>query len=541
MSDWYGSTRVSQDMSVHGEGSYDDLDAVFGNRDAADSSRTSNSLRRFLDVDASSSVHDMRPVDPDSSVVTGGSLGDDDTLDIGATEDLPDLSALDEFDDDLDDGCYEELDEWRIAADETDAGSALSDGGGDGHDSLWHEEADLPSLMYGGSTVVSSTGLESDEDSNTCTGGGESDGDGSESEGSQPLSAAATGPPSFHPSPNNVASAVSISNRGAASTSGNDVDAVRVVLLGVSDNGRPSVGIDLGFACTHVRSGAAVEASGGIIATGNSMDAPSTVAPAPDLPPEPTTARPVASSLAVQSSTQDASVIRNFSSSTPLPPVTSAPQPSRPPQAMPSACTTPIVQNSAVGVGRNPANGGSSVDVADSQAEAASGSGVQRLGGSTAAKGFVFNPPGTPSRKKRIWFSEHAGRSGETFLFQGAASTCADESRSGSTRAVARTVAGPGITAALADESFVRGVIEKLPGVTKNEERLNELMSKLRLRSPQSAIASSPFATPVAVTSARSLFRGIEDSSSPTKKLPTKALRPLLPRRTTELQTSWNT
>ena len=37
-------------------------------------------------------------------------------------------------------GCYEELDEWRIAADETDAGSALSDGGGDGHDSLWHEE-----------------------------------------------------------------------------------------------------------------------------------------------------------------------------------------------------------------------------------------------------------------------------------------------------------------------------------------------------------------------------------------------------------------
>ena len=33
MSDWYGSTRVSQDMSVHGEGSYDDLDAIFGNRD----------------------------------------------------------------------------------------------------------------------------------------------------------------------------------------------------------------------------------------------------------------------------------------------------------------------------------------------------------------------------------------------------------------------------------------------------------------------------------------------------------------------------
>ena len=231
-----------------------------------------------------------------------------------------------------------------------------------------------------------------------------------------------------------------------------------------------SVGIDLGFACTHVRSGAAVDASGGIIATGNSMDAPSTVAPAPDLPPEPTTARPVASSLAVQSSTQggvlvermgltsysfdyvqDASVIRNFSSSTPLPPVTSAPQPSRPPQvlslfsldtlviqpklilfqAMSSASTTPIVQNSAVGVGQNPANGGSSVDVADSQAEAASGSGVQRLGGSTAAKGFVFNPPGTPSRKKRIWFSEHAGRSGETFLFQGAASAGADESRSG--------------------------------------------------------------------------------------------------------------
>ena len=28
-------------------------------------------------MDASSSVHDMRPVDPDSSVVTGGSLGDD--------------------------------------------------------------------------------------------------------------------------------------------------------------------------------------------------------------------------------------------------------------------------------------------------------------------------------------------------------------------------------------------------------------------------------------------------------------------------------
>ena len=29
-------------------------------------------------------------------------------------------------------------------------------------------QADLPSLMYGGSNVVSSTGLESDEDSNTC-------------------------------------------------------------------------------------------------------------------------------------------------------------------------------------------------------------------------------------------------------------------------------------------------------------------------------------------------------------------------------------
>eukprot|EP00287_Rhodomonas_sp_CCMP768_P025375 CAMPEP_0202831158 /NCGR_PEP_ID=MMETSP1389-20130828/16648_1 /ASSEMBLY_ACC=CAM_ASM_000865 /TAXON_ID=302021 /ORGANISM="Rhodomonas sp., Strain CCMP768" /LENGTH=211 /DNA_ID=CAMNT_0049504859 /DNA_START=140 /DNA_END=772 /DNA_ORIENTATION=- len=45
-----------------------------------------------------------------------------------------------------------------------------------------------------------------------------------------------------------------MSTRGGADGTGGDVDAVRVMLLGVSDSGRPSVGIDLGYACTQQNS-----------------------------------------------------------------------------------------------------------------------------------------------------------------------------------------------------------------------------------------------------------------------------------------------
>ena len=57
-------------------------------------------------------------------------------------------------------------------------------------------------------------------------------------------------------------------NNGRLSANGSgasgDVDAVRVMLLGVTDAGRPSVGIDLGYACTQQPQGSSTRASTGV-------------------------------------------------------------------------------------------------------------------------------------------------------------------------------------------------------------------------------------------------------------------------------------
>mmetsp|Transcript_35464 Transcript_35464/g.110947 ORF Transcript_35464/g.110947 Transcript_35464/m.110947 type:complete len:360 (-) Transcript_35464:2034-3113(-) len=223
-------------------------------------------------------------------------------------------------------------------------------------------------------------------------------------------------------------------------STGGDVDAVRVMLLGVSDTGRPSVGIDLGYACTQ---------------------------------------HPLSPSRSVEQSVQPSlsSHVSNSSDER---------------DRMPSRSTVPMdygspSRNSVSSFSRRSFSpGGDSLSSAHDLSMASPGfiSRATTCRNSNPTSPFVFHPPRTPSTpttpsRRSFVFSEWAANNKQTFVFEGAHSAL-DSAFSNSVKrnSPCKFVSTKALTLAMQDAEFVESVLLGLPGVDPVDPRIGALIEK---------------------------------------------------------------
>mmetsp|Transcript_32803 Transcript_32803/g.73726 ORF Transcript_32803/g.73726 Transcript_32803/m.73726 type:complete len:397 (+) Transcript_32803:240-1430(+) len=229
---------------------------------------------------------------------------------------------------------------------------------------------------------------------------------------------------------------------GIHSDSTGDVDAVRVMLLGVSDTGRPSVGIDLGYACTqhHV---------------------------SPSRSTEHSSQQSSSSHMSNLSDERD----RTTSSST-----------ARMDYGSPS-------RNSVSSFSRRSYSPGSdSFSPAQDLSMASPGfiSRATTCRNSNPCSPFVFHPPRTPSTpttpsRRSFVFSEWAANNKQTFVFEGAHSSL-DSAFSNSVKrnSPCKFVSTKALTLAMQDAEFVESVLRGLPGVDPVDPRIGTLIEKIK-------------------------------------------------------------
>jgi hypothetical protein len=244
---------------------------------------------------------------------------------------------------------------------------------------------------------------------------------------------------------------------------GGDVDAVRVMLLGVSESGRPSMGIDLGYACTQ-------QSSPPSHAAQSNMPHRQHLAGDGEPPPLPNGASSPARSSHSAASSHTSGGADSAASTAPrtLPsdehPVFGGDGLRASPEHLPAHAP--------------PAPSPPSVPVARA------GSSVTR-GPTRSPPAFQFTPPRlttrspglSPSTRPAFVFSEWTKANRQTFVFAGA-SPAGDAEGGFRGGQPCKFVPNRSLKLAIRDAEFVRGVMAALPGVDTSDERVCELIEK---------------------------------------------------------------
>lgn len=235
---------------------------------------------------------------------------------------------------------------------------------------------------------------------------------------------------------------------GGDGSSGGDVDAVRVMLLGVSDSGRPSVGIDLGYACTQQ-------------SNPNARD-----------------------SLSLSSSSH----AHNSSSSSHNTSGSSDHSHSSPHAA--SAASSPHHPHLHNPYSSANNHGSAGPDASSHQGSPSALSPTMMSRATTRASRpaspFIFQPPRTPSRspaqpaRRSFVFSEWASSNRQTFVFEGSQQREGQDPEGYRQYSPCKFVPTKSLTLAMQDADFVGHVLEGLPGVKTSDPRVVALLDRIR-------------------------------------------------------------